>query len=117
MANDIVGWAQAGSFRVDTTTARAMMMSIGQVRQQLEDRLRRIAYLKRQAELGDLPEARRIAELDADVASGDHQALEYALQRFHEALDKAHQALEIGMRNYEQIEAQSKAAFRQAGGG
>ncbi|MGQ0773370.1 MAG: hypothetical protein ACT4NY_02965, partial [Pseudonocardiales bacterium] len=65
--------------------------------------------------LGDLPEAKRISELDAEVAAGDHQSLEYVLQRFAEALDEAHQALEIGMRNYEQIEAQAEQGFRGMG--
>ncbi|MGQ0777199.1 MAG: hypothetical protein ACT4NY_22750 [Pseudonocardiales bacterium] len=111
-----VGAAQQGKFAVDTNSAREMIMSIGEVRQQLADRLRRIAYLKQQAKLGDLPEAQRIAELDAEVASGDQQSLEYVLQRFAEALDEAHQALEIGMRNYEQIEAQAKEDLRRAGG-
>ncbi|MGQ0773629.1 MAG: hypothetical protein ACT4NY_04280, partial [Pseudonocardiales bacterium] len=57
----------------------------------------------------------RISELDMKVASGDHQSLEYVLERFQERLEEAHQALEIGMRNYEQIEAQAEQNIRSTG--
>ncbi|MGH3811506.1 MAG: hypothetical protein ACRDUV_03475 [Pseudonocardiaceae bacterium] len=110
-----LGAAQQGMFAVDTASAGQMMMSIAQMREQLNDRLRRIQFLKTQALLGDLPEARAIADLDALVASGDQQSLEFALRRFAEALEEAHQALELGMRNYEQIEAQAEQGFRGIG--
>ena len=106
-----VGAAQQGKFSIDTNSAREMIMSIGEIRTQLNDHLRQIHRLKQQAMLGDLQEARAIAELDSQVAAGDHQSLDYVLRRFAEALDEAHQALEIGMRNYEQIEAQAEQGF------
>ncbi|MGQ0778277.1 MAG: hypothetical protein ACT4NY_28365, partial [Pseudonocardiales bacterium] len=85
-----VGAAQQGKFSIDTNSAREMIMSIGQIRTQLKDQLGMIYALKTRAMLGDLPEAKRISELDAEVAAGDHQSLEYVLQRFAEALDEAH---------------------------
>jgi len=106
-----VGAAQQGKFAVDTGSAREMIMSIGEIRTQLNKQLLRIDLLKTKAKLGDLPEAQRIAELDAEVAAGDQQSLAHVLMRFAEALDEAHQALEIGMRNYEQIEAQTEQGF------
>lgn len=112
---NFVGAAQQGKFSIDTDSAREMIMSIGQIRTELNVHLAQIRRLKAQAMLGDLPEAQRIAELDAAVASGDHQSLEYVLERFQERLEEAHQALEIGMRNYEQIEAQAEQDIRWAG--
>jgi hypothetical protein len=108
--------AQEGRFAVDTAAANEMMMSIAQMRARLNERLAQIQRLKVRAKLGDLPEAQAIAELDARVASGDHQSLDYVLRRFADALEEAHQALEIGMRNYEQVEAQAEQGFRQIGG-
>jgi len=118
MPGKLLGAAQLGGvagFAVDTDSAREMIFSIGEVRKQLQERLARISDLRQQAKLGDLPEARKIAELDAEVASSDHQSLDYALQRFAEALDEADQALEIGMQNYEQIEADAEQNLRRAG--
>jgi len=119
MAGNLVRAAQLGGvagFAVDTDSAREMIFSIGEVRTQLQDRLRRINDLKVRARLGDLPEAQSIAELDAKVASSDHQSLDYVLARFAEVLEEADQALEIGMRNYEQIETEAERNIRRAGG-
>ncbi len=110
-----VGAAQQGMFAVDTASAGQMMMSIRQMQDKLKDRLRRIDLLKVKAQLGDLLEAQAVADLDVRVASGDQQSLEFALHRFAEALEEAHQALEVGMRNYEQIEAQAELGFRRIG--
>lgn len=107
-----VGAAQQGMFAVDTASAGQMMMSIAQMREQLNDRLAQIHLLKVKAKLGDLPEAQAIADLDVQVASGDQQSLDFVLRRFVEALDEAQQALELGMRNYEQVEAQAEQGFR-----
>lgn len=111
-----LGAAQQGMFAVDTASAGQMMMSIAQMRQRLDERLLQIDRLKTRAKLGDLPEAQAIADLDVRVASGDQQSLDFVLRRFAEALDEAHQALELGMRNYEQIEAQVEHGFRRIGG-
>lgn len=118
MAGNFLRAAQLGGvagFAVDTDSARAMIMSIGDIRTEMNKQLASISYLKRQAKLGDLPEAQVIARLDAEVAAGDLQSLEEVMQRFKERLDEAHQALEIGMRNYEQIEAQNEQDIRWAG--
>lgn len=104
--------AQQGMFAVDTASAGQMVMSIRQMRERLNDRLKEIDRLKVRAKLGDLPEARAIAELNVQVASGDQQSLDFVLRRFAEALEEAEQALEVGMRNYEQIEAQAEQGFR-----
>lgn len=109
--------AQEGKFAIDTAAADEMIMSIAQMRERLNDRLKQIDRLKVRAKLGDLPEAQVIAALDAQVASGDQQSLEFVLRRFAEALDEAHQALEIGMRNYEQVEAQAEQGFQRIGEG
>ncbi|MGQ0778274.1 MAG: hypothetical protein ACT4NY_28350 [Pseudonocardiales bacterium] len=111
-----VGAAQQGKFSIDTNSAHEMIMSIGEIREQLNVQLAQIQRLKVRAKLGDLPEAQAIAKLDAEVAAGDDpQSLEYVMQLFKERLDEAHQALEIGMRNYEQIEAQAEQDIRWAG--
>lgn len=102
-------------FAVDTASAGQMMMSIRQMQERLEVRLKQLHLLKVKAKLGDLPEAQAIAELNVQVASGDEQSLEFVLHRFAEALAEAEQALEVGMRNYEQVEAQSEQGFRRIG--
>jgi hypothetical protein len=107
--------AQQGHFAVDTDSAIQMTMSIQQMQKQLDARLKQIDDLKVKARLGDLPEAHAVADLNVKVAAGDHQSLEFALQRFSDALEEARQALEIGMRNYAQVEAQSEQGFRQIG--
>ncbi len=112
-----LGAAQQGMFAVDTASAGQMMMSIRQMQDKLSYRLQRIDDLKVKAKLGDLPEAHAIADLDVRVAAGDPQSLEFALLRFRDALEEVHQALEIGMRNYEQIEAQAEQGFRRIGDG
>ncbi|MGH3914677.1 MAG: hypothetical protein ACRDTC_14915 [Pseudonocardiaceae bacterium] len=118
MPGKLLGTAQLGGvagFAVDPVSANAMIMSIGTVRTELNRQLARINYLKEQAKLGDLPEARKIADLDTQVAAGDQMSLEYALQRFHEAIEEADYALKIGMRNYEQIEAEAEENFKRMG--
>lgn len=110
-----VGAAQQGKFSIDTNSAREMIMSIGQIREQLNKKLNEIYALKVQAKLGDLPEAQAIAKLDMEVAAGDPQSLENVMKLFRERLEEAHQALEIGMRNYEQIEAQAEQDIRRSG--
>jgi len=114
MAGEFVRAAQLGGvagFAVDTDSAREMILSIGQVQDQLKIRLAQIHRLKVRAKLGGLPEALAISELDSQVASGDTQSLQEVLQRFAEVLEEADQALEIGMRNYEQIETQAEQDF------
>lgn len=110
--------AQQGMFAIDTVAADQMMTSIEQIQESLNERLRRIYYLKRQeAMLGDLPEAQAIAKIDALVASGDPQSLEFVLQRFAEVLDDLHQAVQLGTRNYEQLDAQAAQGFQRIGEG
>ena len=103
--------AQQGMFAVDTAAGDAMVTSIKQIRERLNDQLMRIEYLKEKARLGELLEAHAIAARDALVAAGDEQSLEFVLQRFAEALQDAQQALEIGIRNYAQVEAQAEQGF------
>ncbi|MGH3793028.1 MAG: hypothetical protein ACRDQ9_19960 [Pseudonocardiaceae bacterium] len=107
--------AQQGMFAIDTVAAGQMMTSIKQIQESLDKRLRRIDHLKTQAMLGDLQEAKAIAELDVRVASQDHQSLDFVLRRFDEALDHLQQAVEIGTRNYEQVDAQAAQGFRRIG--
>ncbi len=106
--------AQQGMFAIDTVAADQMMTSIKQIQESLTERLMRIHHLKRQEILlGDLREAQAIAKIDALVAAGDPQSLEFALQRFAEVLDDLHQAVETCMRNYEQDDAEAAQGFRQ----
>ncbi|MGQ0776283.1 MAG: hypothetical protein ACT4NY_17960 [Pseudonocardiales bacterium] len=109
--------AQQGMFAVDTAAGSEMVRSVRQIRERLNERLSQINLLKTEAMLGDLPEARTIAELNVQVASGDEQSLDYVLRRFAETLEEAEHALKIGMRNYEQIEAQAEQGFRRIGEG
>lgn len=109
--------AQQGMFAIDTVAADQMMTSIEQIRESLEERLRRIDYLKTQAMLGDLPEAQAIAKTDALVASGDPQSLDFVLRRFVEVLGDLHQAVQLGTRNYEQLDAQAAQGFQRIGEG
>lgn len=109
--------AQQGMFAIDTVAAGQMMTSIEQIREVLTERLMRVDYLKTQAMLGDLDEARAVAGLDTQVASGDHQSLDFVLRRFREVLNHLHQAVEIGTRNYEQVDAQAAQGFRRIGEG
>jgi hypothetical protein len=109
--------AQQGMFAIDTESAGNMIMSIRQMQQKLDARLKQIDNLKIKAKLGDLPEAHAISNLNVRVAAGDHQSLEYALQGFAAALEEARQALEIGMKNYAQVEADAERGFRQIGHG
>jgi hypothetical protein len=100
--------AQQGMFAIDMDSGRNMVMSIQQMRDELDDRLTRIQDLKVKAKLGDLPEAHAIADLNVKVASGDHQSLEEALIGFRDALEEAQHALEIGMKNYKQVDADAE---------
>ncbi|MGH3721523.1 MAG: hypothetical protein ACRDRI_22285 [Pseudonocardiaceae bacterium] len=104
--------AQQGMFAVDTAAGEQLVMSIGQMREKLNEQLERVRFLMNSAKLGDFPEAHAIAICDARVAAGDPQSLEFVLQRFAEALQDAHQALEIGMRNYAEFETQAEQGFR-----
>ncbi|MGH3534943.1 MAG: hypothetical protein ACRDQG_09575 [Pseudonocardiaceae bacterium] len=107
--------AQQGMFAVDTDSATQMTMSIRQMQDKLLYRLQKIDDLKVKAKLGNLPEAQAVADLNVRVASGDPQSLEFALLRFRDALEEVRQALEIGMKNYNQVEAQAEHGFRQIG--
>lgn len=104
--------AQQGMFAIDTVAAEEITASIRQIRGSLTERLMLIQSLKRQeAMLGALPEAKAIATLDALVAAGDQQSLDFALQRFAVVLDDLHQAVESCMRDYEQDDAQAARVF------
>lgn len=109
--------AQQGMFAVDTAAGKDMVASIKQMQDRVNIQLRTVRDLKTEIKLGDLPEARGIAGLDRLVASGDEQSLEFVLQRFAEALQDAQQALEISMRNYAELEAQTKQDLRRIGHG
>ncbi|MGB6161885.1 MAG: hypothetical protein WCF33_14785 [Pseudonocardiaceae bacterium] len=109
--------AQQGMFAVDTAAGEKMVASIKQMQDRVNVQLRKLWYLKTEAKLGDLPEAHGIAGLDRLVAAGDEQSLEFVLQRFAETLQEAQQALEISMRNYAELEAQTKQDFRRVGHG
>lgn len=113
----VLAAARQGMFAIDTVAADQMMRSIEQIRESLEERLRRIHDLKTQAMLGDLPEAQAIAKTDALVASGDPQSLDFVLRRFVEVLDDLHQAVQFGTRNYEQLDAQAAQDFQRIGEG
>ncbi len=109
--------AQQGMFAIDTVAADQMTTSIEQIRGSLNKRLMRIDHLKTQAMLGDLPEAQAIGKIDALVASGDSQSLEFVLRRFAEVLDDLQQAVQLGTQNYEQLDAQAAQGFQQIGEG
>lgn len=100
----LVDAANQGMFAVDTVTGATMSNSIGAMHDQVIASLQRIQYLKTEAKLGDMPEALRVAQLNALVAAGDPQSLQFVLQRFAEALERAEEAVRVGMRNYEQVE-------------
>lgn len=110
--------ARQGMFAIDTVSADQMITSIGQIRESLVERLRRIEYVKRQEPmLGVLPEAQAIAKIDALVVSGDPQSLEFVLQHFLEVLDDLHQAVQLGTQNYEQLDEQAAQRFQRIGEG
>jgi hypothetical protein len=105
--------AQHGVFAIDPKAATQLMRSIEQIQESLDKRRRRFEYLKRQKiMLGDLAEARAIAKLDAQVASGDHQAADFVLERFAQALNHVHQAVESCVRRYEHDDEQAAQAFQ-----
>lgn len=108
----IAAAANEGMFAVDQATGQQMTMSIGRMRTELTRQLSRIDHLKTRAKLGELPEARAIADLDAHVASGDRQSIDFVLQRFAEALEQAHEGVRVGMANYAEVEAQNEQLDR-----
>lgn len=104
--------AQHGMFAIDPEAATQLMNSLIEIRGSLIERRMKILYLKKQVMLGDLLEAQAIAKLDAQVASGDQQSLEFALQRFVDVLDHVHQAVESCVRRYEHDDEQAAQAFQ-----
>lgn len=118
--------AAAGHFAVDPDTGQQLMMSLGQMRDELDSVLASAKRLNRETPLGDLEEARAISELNRQVASGDQQSLVHVLQLFKTSLDQAYEAVRLGMANYQQIDAEMRDAYerglrerqdRQQGGG
>ncbi|MGH3770907.1 MAG: hypothetical protein ACRDRW_05860 [Pseudonocardiaceae bacterium] len=110
--------AQQGMFAIDTEAAGQIMKSIEQIKEALAERLMLIHNIKHEKiPLGDLNEAQAIATLDALVASGDQQSLDFVLWRFGVDLDNLCQVVEICMRTYEQVDAQAGQSFPLAGEG
>ncbi|MBV9142943.1 MAG: hypothetical protein JO115_18860 [Pseudonocardiales bacterium] len=105
--------AQHGMFAIDPEAAAQLMRSIEQIQESLQQRLLQIQNLKRQKiMLGNLPEARAIAKLDAQVASGDHQSADIVLWRFAEALDHVYQAIGSCVQRYEHDDEQAAQDFQ-----
>lgn len=96
--------ASAGGFAIDTATGERMRMSINDMINKLDTRLRQITVLKQRAQLGSLPEAQAVAELDSRVASGDEQSLDHVLLAFRAALVQAEEAVRLGMANYAEVD-------------
>lgn len=96
--------AGSGGFAVDAVTGERMRLSINDMIDKLDGRMRDISRLTQQARLGSLPEAQAVAALDAQVASGDAQSLDHVLQAFRAALVQAEEAVRLGMANYAEVE-------------
>lgn len=106
----LVGSARTGGFGVDLATGERMATSISDMIDRLDQRMRDMERLRRRPQLGDLPEAVAVADLDTLVASGDQQSLEFALQAFRRALVHAEEAVRLGMANYAETEAGNTAS-------
>jgi hypothetical protein len=101
--------AASGHFAVDPGTGEQLMMSLGQMLDEVDTVLEKAKYLDREVQLGDLPEARAVAKLNREVAAGDPQSLHDVLQQFKTSLQQAHEAVQRGMTNYAQVDAEIAA--------
>jgi hypothetical protein len=103
--------AAAGHFAVDQATGQQLVQSLGQMRDQVDQLLLNARHLDRKVQLGELPEALAVSDLNRTVAAGDSQSLIAVLQQFKTSLEQAHQAVQLGMSNYEQVDAQIREAY------
>ena len=97
--------AAAGHFAVDPGTGAELMRSLTQMREHLDTLLGNARDLDRETPLGDLPEALAVSGLNRQVAAGDPHSLYSVLKQFQDSLEQAHTAVQVGMANYEQVEA------------
>jgi flagellar hook-basal body complex protein FliE len=98
--------AASGQFAVDQGTGQQLMMSLSQMLDDVDKVLRKAKELDRNVNLGTLPEAVAVSQLDRQVAAGDPQSLYEVLQQFKTSLEQAYEAVRQGMANYEQVETQ-----------
>lgn len=98
--------AASGQFAVDQGTGQQLMMSLSQMLDDVDKVLRKAKELDRNVNLGTMPEALAVSQLDRQVAAGDPQSLYEVLQQFKTSLEQAYEAVRQGMANYEQVETQ-----------
>lgn len=103
--------ATAGHFAVDPGTGAELMRSLTQMREGLKTLRADAHQLDRETPLGDLPEAQAVSDLNRQVAAGDPQSLISVLLQFESSLEQAHAAVQLGMANYEQVEAQLRETY------
>lgn len=98
--------AASGHFAVDPGTGRDLMMSLGQMLEEVDTVLEKAKDLDRRTPLGDLPEALAISDLNQRVAVGDPESLFPVLEQFRASLQQAYDAVRQGMTNYAQVDAE-----------
>ncbi len=91
-------------FAVDLATGQEMIKSIGQMQGEVLTVLRQLRQIDRVVNLGDLDEARAVANFNQMVATDGVQSARAALEQFSQSLNNAAQAVERGMINYQEVE-------------
>jgi alpha-D-ribose 1-methylphosphonate 5-triphosphate synthase subunit PhnG len=113
-AGGMAGMAKAaydGHFAVDPGTGEQLMMSLEQMREELDSVRASAGRLDRETPLGEMLEARAVSKLNQQVASGDEQSLLHVLEQFKTSLDQAIDAVRQGMANYQQVDTEMREAY------